>query len=628
MTSSLEGAPPAGDHALDDHRHAETPTDDASGPASPVARYSLGGLRSFALPYAQAAASTLQRSAEDLGAFFASRIPARQLAAIADAAAPYLPAALRSPVAPDIAHYEGMPIAGKGLQVLTAKNFNEFIVETRSLHDRKTPGARNYEAMSFHLLDKPCVMIMDAEDHRNTCLSEMVTKLGNTPDEASPLGEGVEHMLGHESLVMMDAFDLGGDKNPAYFKQRKVMMSHLSNGTRIEAYVNTRMPAIIDRCFVAAARDGGDHPIAPMLLSLTMDLEGGFLGFEKVRPSAFLAESPDNQAFFEDLLAQLTHPLLAIQPTRRAELIKGGDAKLRAYGNMMMAGNWEVFRDAVDNKKPNLIVDLFEQVSFEGKKFPRTHPEFVDIGKASPAKMMDFMRKIYAMQVVAGEYTAPVADFAIREIFNRPEVLARMRAELDGLGPGEIVEGNHAKCPYSYAVVLETLRLYPPVAIQPGRVRKDFRPTVGGKEVPILKDTLMLFDLKRLNESMEDPIETETGEVILPTDFHPERYLSRPGIGTEHGSDKFLKSLLRRPDALHSFAGNYGRLNRICPAHKLVINELLMIVAAATKYDLGAKDDEGRELDRISCEEHAPATTRPRVPVRYAFNPRPIAATA
>jgi len=610
--------------------HGTTAAAGSRSPGGPR-RITMANVPELTTPHREPAVSLSPRTAlsqtrlsssrlESRLATIASKLPTLRLPGAIASLGNLLPGAFRSPVIEGVRHYPGLPIVGKGLEVLTSGTFDDFIKRTLAEHDESlgTSGTRNYEAATFHLLDKPCALIMDVEDHRHLCRPETLTKLGPNEHEAGPLGTGVEHLFGHSNLVLMDAFTPDGNKNKDYWRQLNTVMSHLVNDRKIENYAKTRAP-LVDGYLDQVAINADSCEISSLLLPLTMDFEGGFLGFERVRPSSFLSASPDNKDFFVNMLAEITHPLMALQPQRLVMLMEKGDDKIIEYGSMMMEGNWGVFRDAIENNESNLIVDLFEKVTFQ-QKFPIAHSDFKKLGQDSPTKMMDFMRKIYAMQVVAGEYTAPVVDFGIREIFNRKDVLSRMRAELDGLVLSDVAGGNHWKCPYSYAVALEVMRLYPPVGIQPARLNKDITEEVGGQVREIKKGTLLLFHLKRLNESMEATRFTTSGEEMKPTDFYPERYLSL--VSGSDGPNKFLASLRKRPDRLHTFAGSYGKFNRICPAHRFVINEIFMMLAAFAKYDLAAKDKDGNTLEELSCEEHTPATTRPRHPVYYTLKSR------
>jgi cytochrome P450 len=130
-----------------------------------------------------------------------------------------------------------------------------------------------------------------------------------------------------------------------------------------------------------------------------------------------------------------------------------------------------------------------------------------------------------------------------------PEAALAAREEIRAvIGEGEIEYPHLAALPYLRAVVLESMRLLPPVLLFPRIAVEDL--ALGGAEIP--KGTRLAYGpalTHRLPEVFEDPLA-----------FKPERFLG-PGP---------------RPEGFLAFGGGPRR----CPGEQFALNEVLLILAA------------------------------------------------
>jgi cytochrome P450 len=110
------------------------------------------------------------------------------------------------------------------------------------------------------------------------------------------------------------------------------------------------------------------------------------------------------------------------------------------------------------------------------------------------------------------ETTALALTWAWHALNKYPEVLARIRAEVDALGHS-VQASDLQRLPYTLAVIEETMRLYPPV---PMTVRVAYEPTeIGGRTIP--KGDLVAITIRNIHRHPDywpDPLE-----------FRPERFL-------------------------------------------------------------------------------------------------------
>lgn len=132
--------------------------------------------------------------------------------------------------------------------------------------------------------------------------------------------------------------------------------------------------------------------------------------------------------------------------------------------------------------------------------------------------------------IAAGhETTSAAAAWLVRAVGTLPQVRERAKGELDSVvGDREPTAADLAAMPYLQAVVLEVLRLYPPVVISARHVTTGFK--LAGKR--IRPGTLVLFSpyvTHRSAEVYQDPEE-----------FRPERWLDDTGAVRRMAPHEFL----------------------------------------------------------------------------------------
>jgi len=92
---------------------------------------------------------------------------------------------------------------------------------------------------------------------------------------------------------------------------------------------------------------------------------------------------------------------------------------------------------------------------------------FIQLGQIQGVPMPDeYLRDVALNFIIAGrDTTAQLLTWTTIMLFQHPEVLAKLREEVDGaFGPKDIPDYQTvANMPYAHAVLSETLRLYPPV---------------------------------------------------------------------------------------------------------------------------------------------------------------------
>ncbi len=139
----------------------------------------------------------------------------------------------------------------------------------------------------------------------------------------------------------------------------------------------------------------------------------------------------------------------------------------------------------------------------------------VDAGQMDEQALIDEI----VMMLVTHVPTAAASAWALFELAQRPEVRSRLEEELDAIGArGAEVE----RAPLLSAVVLETLRLHPPVWVLAREARREFRhgphAVSAGNEVLVSP-----YVVQRLPQYWKDP-ETFLPERFLPgSPWHVER---------------------------------------------------------------------------------------------------------
>jgi cytochrome P450 len=202
-------------------------------------------------------------------------------------------------------------------------------------------------------------------------------------------------------------------------------------------------------------------------------------------------------------------------------------------------------------------------------------------GRMNDQQVRDEVSGIYG---AGHETTALALTWAWHALNKHPDVLLKIRAEVDALGH-DVQAGDLPNLPYTLAVIEETMRLYPPV---PMTVRVAFEQTeLGGTPIP--KGNLIFIVIRNIHRHpayWPDPLE-----------FRPERFL--PENKTSLNRNAYMPFL----SGPHMCIGN----------HFALMEGQLLLAMMVQKYDVS-------EAPIQSDEGKMAITMRPRygMPVRIA----------
>jgi cytochrome P450 len=184
------------------------------------------------------------------------------------------------------------------------------------------------------------------------------------------------------------------------------------------------------------------------------------------------------------------------------------------------------------------------------------------------------------------ETTALALTWAWHALNKYPDVLAKIRVEVDALGH-TVQTSDLPNLPYTLAVLEETMRLYPPV---PMTVRVAFEPTeIGGG--PISKGDLVSIVIRNIHrhpDYWQDPLE-----------FRPERFLPEN------------KSSLNRNAYMPFLSGPHMCIGN----HFALLEGQLLLAMTVQKYDLiesPGQSDEGKMAITMRPKYGLPVKITPR----------------
>ncbi|KAK4840333.1 hypothetical protein QYF36_006117 [Acer negundo] len=145
----------------------------------------------------------------------------------------------------------------------------------------------------------------------------------------------------------------------------------------------------------------------------------------------------------------------------------------------------------------------------------------LSLQESQPEYYTDQMIKgLVLVLFVAGTDTSAVTlEWAMAELLNRPDILKKARAELDGeIGNTRLIdESDLPKLRYLQSIIFETLRLYPVTPLLlPHTPSEDCM--IGGYDVP--RDTIVFVNAWAIHR---DPTLWDD-----PTRFDPERFVNGP----------------------------------------------------------------------------------------------------
>ncbi|GAB4858586.1 hypothetical protein Ancab_040370 [Ancistrocladus abbreviatus] len=189
--------------------------------------------------------------------------------------------------------------------------------------------------------------------------------------------------------------------------------------------------------------------------------------------------------------------------------------------------------------------------------------------------------------------TSTTMEYAMAEIMNKPEVMNKLQREIDTVvGEDNTVEESHVhRLPYLLAVVKETLRLHPPVALAvPHHPSKPC--IIGGYTIP--EGSRVFINIWGIHR---DPSIWEN-----PSEFVPERFL--------HGK--------------YDFSGNdftympFSSGRRMCPG-TVMAERTMMFTLASLLHSFDWKLPQGESLD---LAEEPGIVIRKKTPLMVIPSPR------
>ncbi|MCL7036877.1 hypothetical protein MKW94_025422 [Papaver nudicaule] len=132
------------------------------------------------------------------------------------------------------------------------------------------------------------------------------------------------------------------------------------------------------------------------------------------------------------------------------------------------------------------------------------------------------IRGLIGVLISAGTDTsAGTMEWALSQLLNNPEILKKVQREIDmEVGRDRLIkESDLSKLPYLHAIILETLRMYPPGALlTPHESSEDC--VVGGYDIP--RGTMLFVNIWVIQNDPESWDE--------PHEFRPERFINTEGV--------------------------------------------------------------------------------------------------
>lgn len=204
----------------------------------------------------------------------------------------------------------------------------------------------------------------------------------------------------------------------------------------------------------------------------------------------------------------------------------------------------------------------------------------------------------------AGDSPASTTQWAMAEIINNPNILRRLREEIDFVvGKKRLVqETDLPKLPYLQAVIDETLRMHPVGAVFPREFQQEC--TIGGFYVA--KGTTLVFNSYAV---MRDPDYWED-----PHKFKPERFLASSGSWQEEE---------RREQAMKLLPFGGGRIR--CPGSNVAIIVGTAIGVMVQCFDWKIKRGYEVNMEETSGLQFFLALAHPLecIPLSRTLNPLP-----
>lgn len=137
----------------------------------------------------------------------------------------------------------------------------------------------------------------------------------------------------------------------------------------------------------------------------------------------------------------------------------------------------------------------------------------------------DLVAEMSSLVFAGHETTAMTLMWLIQTLAHRPEIEAKLRAEIDEvLGDRPITLDDIGKMPYTHMVIQETLRLYPSVYVTLREAEEDDVLTVGDTNYHIPAGTQFLLNIRGLHQ---DETHWPDGDQFIPERFTAENSAGR-----------------------------------------------------------------------------------------------------
>ena len=177
-----------------------------------------------------------------------------------------------------------------------------------------------------------------------------------------------------------------------------------------------------------------------------------------------------------------------------------------------------------------------------------------------------------------------VMQWTMSELINNPNIFKKLREEIDSaVGNTRLVdESDVSSLPYLQAVVKETLRLYPPLAVVVRQCRESCK--IKGYDIP--EKAMVALNLYSI---MRDPKVWDN-----PNEFQPERFFASSKVqDVQNGNE------IRERNLVDFVAFGGGR--RLCPGTTLAYHTIHSTIAAMVQcFDW--KVGEGGQETKVDME--------------------------
>lgn len=342
---------------------------------------------------------------------------------------------------------------------------------------------RNNGLCSFWLGPNPVLYICNTEEREN------IIRAGHAI--LSPFQD--KAVLDSEALITKPTQD------EWYQRDRRQLEINLSQALFRDDALN-KVSRTSQQTFATLA-ERGEMPLFDFTLYMILDVESQIPGVLDM-PDRSLAEiaweTPETVEDYKDALVAIVdylHEGVLYDPDKR-ERFK--NTLMRLYDESV-GHNFDAIRTSNER---NFFRTWFEK--HLGQPFPQDKATFDALLAADPETHVNLAMDMGIVFLV-GMFANTVNSFlwTVAEIEENPDVKQKMMAELDALDAETFEDKRQTlrALQYTQNVVLETVRLHPPVVVSGGKVTKGYEVTVQGRRMWIPEGTVLFADLERCNRN-------------------------------------------------------------------------------------------------------------------------------